>query len=669
MLGTSSPTQSHEVAIQLGVSHFNGFGTSTDGKSHRQGLKNIVTVANDSIRAAAIVTKLNQACLSLFEDQYQGSLNLRMHNEHCLLGCKTRSLIALRSCYDTDIEERAIDEFREGLAIYGEPTFLNVAEINLFRFTNGRYGPNMPDRNGVPMLLHAMCMAHLDTTLDLLRSGANVVQQAPNGCSPLHYLAAFRGEELAAVCEAIRDNSKGVNVDVVTTQYESQPYHFYVSLARGTPLHWAVNRQNLSAAKFLLEMGGSPVLPDSRGCSPLHYALSLNLSDFVDLFTARDQPWSAAAREAMILNAEEYADIVLWAQDFQRLLVNGAGYVHERARTVELLRAAVAPVDIEPRLMFCAADRGEVTVAAELLEAAEGGNRIVDTLSDYEPPTTGLLRSILHADRVMFDLLMAHSPDVNIRFAQSQKTYLHSLSALLLPDDEVGYFALKLIEAGADVDAEDINGVKPLWESLCHGIIPLSEMLLEHGASWDGSPPSSPLIHLVRMAQPRCLEGLRYYLGHRPRPESATIALADPGQGRTVLHLAAAMPDLDAAMLLSLLADDIYGSIDFLQRRDNQGRSALHMAAIHASYTAARLLLEAGADADAVDDQEESPLTLALARNDSAERSDLMNSFAGNGASRTALENFDAGTERMVRLLREYGTSELKAGTAALSVS
>ncbi|KAK3181483.1 hypothetical protein K4F52_007193 [Lecanicillium sp. MT-2017a] len=187
-------------------------------------------------------------------------------------------------------------------------------------------------------------------------------------------------------------------------------------------------------------------------------------------------------------------------------------------------------------------------------------------------------------------------------------------------------------------------------------MISLAETLLNNGASWDDVTPEgdSLLSYLILSSQPRSPEGLKYYLEHVPRSSRTAVLAATHGQGQTPLHHAAAVPKLDKSIMMMLLGDGTYGLRDVILGKDDKGRTALHIASMCGNSTAVRLLLEAGTAVDVCDDGGDTPLALALKRPDSVERWNLVNSFNGNGADRTALQHFDSETNTVVALLQAY---------------
>jgi len=119
-------------------------------------------------------------------------------------------------------------------------------------------------RGETPLIL-AMESQQTKMTLLLLSAGANPTIAALRGRSPLHYLASFWGENLEHVASAlflVMSANAHLSIDRFCEEHQAAPWHYYKSLASGTPLSWAVARNNVRAA-VLLQLGADPLALDT----------------------------------------------------------------------------------------------------------------------------------------------------------------------------------------------------------------------------------------------------------------------------------------------------------------------------------------------------------------------------------------------------------------------
>jgi ankyrin repeat protein len=208
-------------------------------------------------------------------------------------------------------------------------------------------------------------------------------------------------------------------------------------------------------------------------------------------------------------------------------------------------------------------------------------------------------------------------------------------------------FAEMLFSHGADLFAKDAQGKTPLHtacQGLCLGVI---DFLLAKGAlvnefTVDGQ--LTPLL-LATLGRDRLissssspLEVIKLLVAYGAK---VSAVAAD---GRTALHEAARRSDQQVVRYLLEQGADVHAMT-------TDGKSALHFACSHYQFktkvdmiTTATLLMDRGADIEAIDSTGATPLRLAFARHldTHGDTPDLINTLLQRGADRRALD--DGGT-------------------------
>lgn len=135
---------------------------------------------------------------------------------------------------------------------------------------------DLNERNGdgdIPLLL-ACRHGHFNMILKLLAKKANPAIANNNGETPLHWVinvpdtsSSFQGMLVSSLLQlAIKMLvEKGGNLNSKAQLWSAGgDWHTRLKWAAGTPLHRAVSRRNLAAAKYLLEVGADPLATDSQ---------------------------------------------------------------------------------------------------------------------------------------------------------------------------------------------------------------------------------------------------------------------------------------------------------------------------------------------------------------------------------------------------------------------
>jgi hypothetical protein len=151
----------------------------------------------------------------------------------------------------------------------------------------------------------------------------------------------------------------------------------------------------------------------------------------------------------------------------------------------------------------------------------------------------------------------------------------------------------RLIERGADVNAQANRGDTPLSWAIARGNLEVAGLLIEPGARLDSySHPDGSLVHkALQLGQPEMARLLV--------ERGATVDRADP-YGFRELHWAAIRGHAD---LIGLLAE--HGAE--VDRVDSRNRTPLHYAARHGHRGAAEALVGLGADLSGIEEENYGP--------------------------------------------------------------
>ena len=312
----------------------------------------------------------------------------------------------------------------------------------------------------------------------------------------------------------------------------------------------------------------------------------------------------------------------------------------------------------------------------------------VDVRDNYE--CTPLNDAVLYGDFEMVQLLLDFKADVNTRNTVIE-TPSHrvpgGLSSFNIPHSGpqmLADIARLLVEHGADLHAQNINGETPLHAAAKGKSVEVERVLLEHGANVGAEDKygRTPLHQAVEVYGG--VEITRVLLEHGANVDAEDI------QGRTPLHGAAKYGSVEVVRMLlehgaNVGAEDNQGSTPLhdaavywrvevvrvlLEHRanvgvqDNQGRTPLHGAAKYGWVEVVRMLLEHGANVGAEDKQGRTPLHQAAVYG----RVEVVRVLLEHGANVSAKDNrgrtpfhlaSENGYNEIVKLLSEYGARDV----------
>jgi ankyrin repeat protein len=395
-------------------------------------------------------------------------------------------------------------------------------------------------------------------------------------------------------------------------------------------LFTAVGKDNPEMVRWLLGHGADANVRDSYQHSVLSEAASRRANSCVKLLIeagadiqaedhVRSQPIShASTSEIVRMLVEAGADINFISGGGYTLLK----YAAEKLR-VEIVRTLLdmgADTDAETKNysttpLYVAVQQDDLEIVRLLLEA--GANPNAQNVDLWFPLASA--QSI-----EMVQLLLDYGADIHL-------TDEGGIDALQDQDDpEVAAY---LIEAGAQVNPGKGQAKAPLREAAEAGNLEMMRLLLLRGANVDQAMSWSETA-LMRAAQQSFVEGVRLLLDHH-----ANVHLKDDAHGRTALFHAAApegftsyklMKEYSGKSLLDRLPveqREQLKQLDLSQFIDDINNTTFGYVASD-SVESLELLLAAGADINARDAQEMTPLILAASCGRSARVAALLRAGA-----------------------------------------
>ena len=457
---------------------------------------------------------------------------------------------------------------------------------------------------GDSALHYAARFGHLDVTRLLLDCGASTnaaTTARPDrdnnsfaSCQPLHY-AAYHSH--AAVVELLL--SRGA--DVCATAARG-------STTGVTPLHLAAGRlgdrtpheaEASAIVRALLDAGAPVDAADSDGWQALHFAARQGCIEFTRLLLDRGVNVNAAtALDGTALHCAARHD----RPEVARLLL-------ERGADVN---AAAA---LDRTALHCAAQHGSIGVVRLLLDAGATANATTAPapadslyhLANCQP----LHLAAYHCHAEVVELLLGRGADVRATAARRNCT---GVTALHFAASRNGLEVVPaLLQAGVPIDAADSTGRQALHWAARQGALDMAELLLARGADVKaadnaGTTPLHLTCRYVRYPEGYdALEMAQLLLG-----AGADVNAPLLESGRTPLHLAASSAELLSEYSLggAVVAELLERGAD-ARAADADGRTPLHGACDPQAWPLREVveaLLEGGADARAADARGRQPL-------------------------------------------------------------
>ncbi|XP_044749011.1 ankyrin-2-like isoform X2 [Coccinella septempunctata] len=416
--------------------------------------------------------------------------------------------------------------------------------------------------------LHIASLAGQEEVVKLLvQHGASVNVQSQNGFTPLYMAAQENHDNVVKFLLANGANQSLSTEDgftplavamqqghdkVVTVLLENDTR----GKVRLPALHIAAKKDDVRAAKLLLENDHNPDVTSKSGFTPLHIASHYGNQPIANLLIQKGADVNYSAKH----NITPLHVAAKWGKSnmVSVLLEQGA---HIEAKT----RDGLTP-------LHCAARSGHEQVVDMLLEkSAPISSKTKNGLAPLHMAAQGD-----HVDAAR--ILLYHRAPVD----EVTVDYLTALHVAA----HCGHVrvAKLLLDRQADANARALNGFTPLHIACKKNRIKVVELLLKHGACI-GATTESGLTPLHVASFMGCMNIVIYLLQHDASPDIPTV------RGETPLHLAARANQTDIIRILLRNGAQV-------DARAREQQTPLHVASRLGNVDIVMLLLQHGAKID-----------------------------------------------------------------------
>ena len=466
-----------------------------------------------------------------------------------------------------------------------------------------------PDADGRTPLQVAVIEGNRRAVELLLRRGADPDAADTDGKTALHLAV---GREHASIVALLVDHGASLFLPdgsgtmpieaVLNAERETYEAALSSSSARRvdyndrTPLHYASEAGHISIVEHLLAVGASATVRDAAGSTPLDAALTNTVGyenvRVAEILIGRDAPLprdegllffyrSVASRNWTSRFTDRATGLHIAASDGHTGIVR---VLIERGADLDALDS-FGRTALHNALM-----NGRLSAAELLLTAGAGASA-----RDRDGNGVFHFALVSATPREAMELLIAHRVNASLRNSAGD-TALHRVVGLDRPTAFRTDLVRVLLEGGADVNVQNDEGSTALLEAMRRRDRPVAELLLRAGGGVfvENASGESP----ARFALEFGAGVIEWFV------EAAGIAARD-GAGNSLLHAAARDNRPDA--IRYLLENRMTVSV-----RNGAGETALHAAIRNRATEAAHVLIPAGANLYALDNEGRSPMSFAF---------------------------------------------------------
>ncbi|KAL4868028.1 hypothetical protein BDV12DRAFT_197592 [Aspergillus spectabilis] len=515
----------------------------------------------------------------------------------------------------------------------------------------GELGADINSRNdnGDTPLLLACRNGKFPTVFKLVAKGARADIPNKYGETPLHWVinipnelfehGGMSGNKLSLAIDMLihAGGSLGASAEMWCSAGD-----FYNRLrwAGGTPLHRAVSRRNLQAARYLLSRGADSMSLDGteERLTPIDIAMHQHNEPMLRLlldsckfnvnthYASGHTIYSRAVASITILemitiHGKEYPKAV---NDTLDLLIS-RGFDISRVKTD---RAGNHGYELDA--LFVAVHY-EKLVWVQYFLSSKSCIEILDVnRPNGENCMTALHQSIRDHRKSIFLALLDAGADPKLKCSTASihlsdlEMSITSLHLVAQQGDPDLFFTTRLLTYDLEVDAPDFDGITPFACAVIEGNLHIANMLLQHGADINikmGPRKSKPenrrtVLSLILSRDCTLAVNRLKYLVSNPQDVDPALQRHGPGasfevgDSTTALHIFLSAhgnrQDVAFRTCLQILLK-AFSLPSHLKYRDEKQRTPLHVAASHGNVVAVSALLNAGATRDVPDEEGRTP--------------------------------------------------------------
>uniref|UniRef100_A0A8C0YLI9 Transient receptor potential cation channel, subfamily A, member 1b n=1 Tax=Cyprinus carpio carpio TaxID=630221 RepID=A0A8C0YLI9_CYPCA len=416
----------------------------------------------------------------------------------------------------------------------------------------------------------------------------------------------FEGEKKAIFCICSNDKiifslsvfrqNRGINLKCFKTKLKHfigvNPLILNVQDEQGrTPLHWAVEQDQLHSCALLLELGADPNILNSAMMGPLHLAVTKKYNHLVEV--SNTCCWESAGFTVRAESSSRYAVCNLLNNLSLSELISTVTHPHKGEELGLSTSVHINYLDKSKSTPLHLAVRGgniEVIKLCIIKGARVDQQQCDKSTALHFACTQGALEAV----KIMLSSYNKVEDIINIRDGANQ-TPLHR--ATLFDHVELVEY---LISKEAEIDCIDCNGLSPLLMASRCGAWKTVAFLLSIGADFRiKDKVGCNFLHFV-ILQPKGLKNLPETV---LQSNAVKEMLSDEDvEGCTPLHYACKLGIHDSVK-------NMLGLNIFVGQKSREKKSALHFAAEYGRINTCKRLLETLTDSKMLNDWDEKGLT------------------------------------------------------------